>query len=142
VRTGALITGACVVGGFAIAISALPPPQAPGRVAESFIQSVYFENWPAAWDALCRAGRGIHGTYTSFTETRADSIEYHMTPSDVHVEIEDTEVVREPGTRGFSVSFRVTADRRNGEDWDARGAALVIREDGDLRVCGIDRSVR
>ena len=55
-----------------------------------------------------------------------------MTPSDVPIEIEDTEVVREPGTRGFRVSFRVTADRRNGEDWDVRGAALVIREDGDL----------
>ena len=69
-----------------------------------------------------------------------DSLEHHMTPPGMDVEIEDTEVVREPGTRAFSVSLRVTEDGSSGDDRGDRAAALVIREDGDLRVCDIDRS--
>jgi hypothetical protein len=55
------------------------------------------------------------------------------------VEIEGLERVNEPGADGFSVAYRVTSDERPA-GWVERGEALVIQEDGELRVCIADRS--
>ncbi len=57
-----------MAGGFAIAMAALPPSDTPGRVAHTFIEARYEEDWPAAWDAMCSAGRDLYGSYGDFTE--------------------------------------------------------------------------
>jgi hypothetical protein len=139
VLTGAITTVACVAGAFGLAMQTLPPLQTPGRVAQTFVEARYAEDSPAAWDLICRAGRDAHGGYTAFTERLAYMNEYYMTPSYVNVEIEGLKSVSEPGAHGFSVAYRVTSDERPA-GWAERGEALVIQEDGELRVCIADRS--
>jgi hypothetical protein len=138
VTRAALITGAWVAGGLAVATATLPPLETPGRAAQTFIEARYAEDWPVAWNATCHVARNALGGYTAFTERLTSLNENSMYPSDVDVDIEDTEVVREPGARGFSVAWRATSDERSRE-WADRGEGLVIREDGEFRVCIPDR---
>jgi hypothetical protein len=115
-------------------MTALPPLQTPARVAQTFVEARYAENWPAAWDLACRAGRDLHGSYTAFAEDLAYLNDYSMTPTDVDVEIEGLERVDEPGAHGVSVAFRATSGERP-DGWAERGEIFVIQEDGGLRVC-------
>jgi hypothetical protein len=134
-RIEALAVGVCVATGFGASMVALPSFETPASVTRTFIDATFTKDWPAAWALLCDIGRDAHGDFGAFSERLTYAHEYLMNPSDVDVEIGEIDGVDQAKSRGVAVEYTVTSDARNREDWDVRGEALVVQEDGRFRVC-------
>ena len=131
-RDEVLITGGCVVGGLALALTALPPLPTPAAAAQGFIEAAYSEDWPTAWELLCHSSRDRHGDLDSFADTASESVARADAPPDLTVETEGMRAVTGTTSPTFTVSIAVSSDSASRTDC---GELTVIREDGDFRIC-------
>jgi hypothetical protein len=124
----------CVAGGFALAMTTLPVPRTPDRVAQDFVEARFDGDWRAAWEMLCRPVRESVA-YATFVERFEYVNDYYVMPSDVDVTAGDVRVAPGPNGPALTVDVRVTSDERNRENWAIDAELLVVEEDGGLRVC-------
>jgi hypothetical protein len=131
---GALLTSAFVAAGFVIASMTITPVPTPGNVAKAYVEARFARDWSTAWDLMCRPDQAAHGSYAEYANSSHHG--FHFMPRDV-----DVSTGRMHGVDRSAVAVPVTVDSEDPyyEDWEVDGDLIVVREDGELRVC--DRSL-
>ena len=113
----------------------LPGPPTPTHAAAAYIEARLARDWPEAWGLMCRSMHaGIDfGTYAEESQAVA---EYYVAPTEANVETDDLDLVRVGSQSYFTVTVKVTSQRRKGDDYTFGGDLSLVREDGQFRVCG------
>jgi hypothetical protein len=134
-RIEALVTGVCTAAGLALALITLPPVQTPTQVVRAFVESGVRDDWPTAWELLCRPTHAAFGGYATFAQQMPSVDAYSQAPSDVDVEVVDVSV--HPGRSGpvWNVSFQTSSEAGAHRDYIDGGTFAVVREDAAFRVC-------
>jgi hypothetical protein len=133
-RREATVAAAAVGAGFAVAVTTVPAAPTPQRVAESFVQAMFEQDWPAAWTVLCRSDRDSLD-YDAFARGLATLNGGSSMPSDVDLEVDDPRPARGPARGQLTVKITATSDDLNRQDWAITGDVPLIVEDGRVRVC-------
>jgi hypothetical protein len=133
IRKCALVTGAAVAAGFGLAMTALPPLETPGRVAQVFVQSQFDHDWATSWALLCEATRAATD-FTTYAEQSAYLTDYYVMPSDGGIEVEGVRAARGPDGPYLTVTLTITAAERDGEVSQTSGEMRLVEEGGELRV--------
>jgi len=133
-RREATVTAAAVAAGFALAVTTVPATPSPQRVAATFVQALFDDDWTAAWTVLCQADRERldHDTFTRalLALSGASSL-----PSDVDLEVDDPRPVRGPAGAQATLKITATSDDVGRRDWAITGNIPLLVENGAVRVC-------
>jgi hypothetical protein len=82
---------------------------------------------------ICTPSREAIGGVAIFAERVAYVNEYSMAPSEVDAEITAIERAQVSTGPALRMAVSLTSDERDG--WGDRGELLVVRENGEFRVC-------
>ena len=133
-RKEATVTAAAVAAGFALAVTTVPATPSPQRVAETFVQALFDDDWTAAWTVLCRADRDRLDR-DAFASALLALSGGSSLPSDVDLEVDDPRPARGLAGAQATVKITATSDDRGRRDWAITGNVPVFVENGALRVC-------
>lgn len=132
VPRAAVVTGAAVAAGFALA-NILIGPQTPRQVAASYLEARFDQDWAAAWALTCDSERRSTD-FAAFAEEAAFVHEYLFLPSEVDISVGDLRLARY-GSRGYvEVPAKAISDEVLREAAFDGDVPLVL-EDGEFRVC-------
>ena len=120
--------------GFALAVTTVPGMPSPQRVAATFAQALFDDDWTAAWTVLCRADRDRLDR-DAFARALLALSGGSSLPSDVDLEVDDPRPAR--GLPGAQATVKITATSGdlNRRDWAITGDVPVRVENGAVRVC-------
>ena len=132
VPRAAVVTGAAVAAGFALA-TFLIGPHTPRQVAASYLEARFDQEWAAAWALTCESERESTD-FAAFAEEAAVVHEYFFFPSEVDISVGDIRLARY-GSHGYvEVPAKATSDEVFREAAFDGDVPLVL-EDGEFRVC-------
>jgi hypothetical protein len=129
----AIVTAACVCGGFAVVTWTVPRAPTPGNVARAFAEARMHQDWATMWQLQCRAVR--LPDQQAFVARMTALDEAFLVRPAVGVFVRGISQDDGATRPSFTVTVETAAFYRDGATWTSTVRLPVVREEGEFRVC-------